>query len=142
MALWQVWGRRGIDGDPRAPKALTPARFRTLEAVFVELLDSPEDGRKAAENLDAFLADDPEQAAMMGLALVLLEHSPAGAFRPRRFCRLDRARRAEVLGSWQNSSLGLRRQIHTSLRQAARFIHFAQPATWAGTGYDGPWVGR
>ncbi len=142
FGLWQYWGRRLITSPAPTPRSLTPAQLRTLEAAFVELLDSPEDGRRAAADLDSFLADDPEQAARMGLALTLLEHAPAGPLRPRRFCRLDRARRAEVLVAWQDSRLGLRRQIHSSLRQAARFIHFARPETWAGTGYDGPWVGR
>ena len=142
VGLWQFWGRRRLAGPPPTAAALTPAQLRTLEAAFVELLDSPADGRRAAADLDAFLADDPEQAALMGLALTLLEHAPAGPLRARRFCRLDREGRAAVLLAWQDSRLGVRRQVHSSLRQAARFIHFARPETWADMGYDGPWVGR
>lgn len=144
FGLWHAWGRRPLGDDPTvaAARGLTPGQFRTLDAAFVELLEDGAAGRAAALVLDGFLAGDPDQAAQMGLALTILELAPGGPLRGRRFCRMSRAQRADVLRGWQRSRVGVRRQVHQALRQAARFIHFSQPEQWPAMGYDGPWIDR
>ncbi len=139
---WQLWGRRPIDADPRhAPKGLPPARYATLVAAFDVLLDSPRAGAIAAKELDAFLAGDgSEQAAELALALGVLEFAPGGVFDTRRFSALPREEARDLFEAWASSSVGVRRQIHSALRKAARFVWFDRPEAWGDLGYDGPWV--
>lgn len=55
---------------------------------------------------------------------------------------LDAPARVAALQDWSTSSLALRRQIYTSLRQLLLFHVFSDPATWPDSGYAGPWLGR
>ncbi len=139
---WQLWGRRPLQADPRhAPQGLAPAGYATLVAAFDILLDSPRAGARAAKELDAFLATDgADQVAELSLALTLLEMAPGGLLDVRRFSALPRDEARDLLESWATSPVGVRRQIHSALRKAARFIWFDRPEAWGDLGYDGPWV--
>jgi hypothetical protein len=139
---WQFWGRRPSDVATKdTPQALPPSRYATLVAAFDIFLDSPRAGRVAARELDAFLATDgADQVAELALALGVLEFAPGGVGDTRRFSRLPRDEARDLLEAWASSSLGVRRQIHSALRKAARFIWFDRPEAWGDLGYDGPWV--
>lgn len=139
---WQFWGRRPQGEPPRdAPKGLPPARYATLVAAFDIFLDSPRAGGIAARELDAFLAGDgADQAAELALALAVLEFAPGGLTDTRRFSALPRDEARDLLEAWAASSSEVRRQIHSALRKAARFIWFDRPEAWGDLGYDGTWV--
>ncbi len=138
---WQVWGRRPATFDVPAPRALPVARFATLITAFDVFLGDRDAAEAAAVELDLFLSGDgADQVAELSLALGLLEFAPGGFFDTRRFSALDRDAAAAVLEPWATSSLAVRRQIHSALRKAARFIWFNRPETWAQLDYDGPWV--
>jgi len=144
--LWQVGGRTLGESTTEyryKPVALSPAAFGALVAACRELLDDELAGFRTAESLDSYLGGTGLGAAKeMNLALTVLEYAPGGLLAATRFSRLPRADAAQVLRDWSRSGLGVRRQIHSALRQAARFIWFDRPEVWDAMGYDGPWVGR
>lgn len=138
---WQVWGRRPAARDVPSPRALASGRFATLVVAFDVLLADREAAEAAALELDSFLAGDgADQLAELSLALTLVEFAPGGFFDTRRLSALDRDAAAAVLEPWASSSLAVRRQIHSALRKASRFIWFNRPQTWDLLDYDGPWV--
>ncbi len=144
---WQLWGRRPASSGPArsgpsdAPQALPEGRYATLVAAFDILLDNPRAGAIAARELDAFLASDgQDQVAELALALGVLELAPGGIFDTRRFSALPRREARDLLEAWASSSIGVRRQIHSALRKAARFIWYDRPESWGDLGYDGPWI--
>lgn len=144
--FWQVGGRRLGSSTTKydySPVALSPAAFGALVAACRELLDDELAGFRSAEGLDAYLGTAGVAAAKeLNLALTLLEYAPAGPLTTRRFSRMPRERAAATLVAWSRSSIGVRRQIHSALRQASRFFWFDRPEAWAALDYDGPWVGR
>ncbi len=128
FAGWHAFGRRPVSDREKATLALALGAFLEDDAA----------GARAAAVLAESLDDD--QTEQLQLALNLLEFAPGGPLTATRFSRLDLGERAAVVQAWQGSRLGVRRQVAASLRQAARFIHFSDEATWAAIGYDGPWL--
>lgn len=135
-------GHRPLGAGPSP--FLGAAARRTLVCAFEAVLPTLEDAEIAADGVDGFLGQgDPVPAGQLWMALVLLEHTGGfGPLQPRRFSRLTLDERRAVLGSWQTSAVGLRRQVFAAVRKAATFAHYSRPDTWAAIGYDGPWVRR
>lgn len=94
-----------------------------------------------ARRVDAYLAqNDPALASGLAGALLLLEWLGGPlAGRLGRFSRMDAAGRAAVLEALPRS-FGLPRRVHGGLKQVCTFLFYAQPESWQGIGYDGPWV--
>jgi hypothetical protein len=62
--------------------------------------------------------------------------------KPKRFTRLSAAEQDAYLRGWMESSLGARRIVFRALKTLAALGYYAQPTSWEGIGYDGPWLGR
>jgi hypothetical protein len=60
----------------------------------------------------------------------------------KRFTRLAPAEKDAYLRGWMESSLGARRLVFRALKTLAALGYYATAASWAGIGYDGPWLGR
>jgi hypothetical protein len=94
--------------------------------------------------IDGLLADLPptsqDQARLM---LRVVEHGThLFDLKPRRFTRLGPAEQDAYLRGWMESTLGARRVIFRALKTLAALGYYAQTATFAEIGYDGPWIGR
>lgn len=134
------WGHRPL-GKPAESPFLGPSARGTLEASLEALLPDGAPFVAVAADVDRFLAGgDPVVGGQLILALGVLEHLGGGTFR--RFSRLGREERTAVLEGWRTSAFGPKRQIAEALRKVALFSWYAREETWAGIGYDGPWVGR
>lgn len=71
-------------------------------------------------------------------ALVFLDWYPLWHFKWRRFAHLDASERATLLDAMTTSDMATSRAVANSLRFVVLFFHYAHPATWPMTTYDGP----
>ena len=58
------------------------------------------------------------------------------------FHALPPAEQAAAVTDWASSSLSLRQQVFTALRQLLLAHAYADPVTWPAIDYTGPWLGR
>lgn len=133
-------GLRVFDADEHAVVAALAEAFVPEGGAFE--VGAPSVG--LAARIDAFLVHEPP-GVVSGLrsALGLVEWL-GGPFAGHlgRFSGLSLAARSEVLEALARSRLGLARAIFAGLKQLCLFVFYAQDASWAGVGYEGPWLGR
>lgn len=114
--------------------------------------------RAAAEALLPGVGVDPESIAVrldyelwavggaieedMRTVLQLLEHLTLLGGRVRRFTALDPEERLAYLESWRDSRFSVRRAAFNAIKSFVYFFAYADPATWAATGFPGPWPER
>jgi len=78
----------------------------------------------------------------MRTVLQLIERlTPLGG-RVRRFSELSPAERLAYLEGWKHSRFNLRRASFNAVKSFIYFFGYSDPATWAATGFPGPWPGR
>jgi hypothetical protein len=151
-ALLAVGGAVGLgawptneSARPRRPlRALDPRQFAVLAAVGARFLATvPQaDAIEVAHRVDAQMATEPaEVRADFGKLLVLFDNALAnlvfdGHAKP--FTRLSPAAQDDVLASWRDSHLALRRSGYGVLRKLTQAAWYAPPDGWADTGYPGP----
>lgn len=131
---------------PVGPAALDRRRFYVL-AALTEAMYPERDGAPAGlavgvpQRIDRelrFMA--PPQRAQLELALDVLEYGGIGAGWWGRFSRLAPERRLAGLEAMLSSRWITYRQVATALTQLVKGMYYADPATWAAIGYDGPWM--
>jgi hypothetical protein len=78
----------------------------------------------------------------MRTVLQLLERlTPLGGH-VRGFSELSPSERLAYLEGWQHSRFNLRRAGFNAVKSFIYFFGYSDPATWAATGFPGPWPGR
>ena len=78
----------------------------------------------------------------LDLLLQLIERlTPLGG-RLRRFSELNVEERLAYLDGWRRSRFNLRRASFNAVKAFVYFFAYSDPATWASTGFTGPWPGR
>jgi hypothetical protein len=129
----------------RPLRFLTRKEYAVVTQAAVRILGLSDDDRDSLGGfIDGLLAELPPtsqgQARMM---LRVVEHGThVFDLKPRRFTRLSPAEQDAYLRGWMESTLGARRVIFRALKTLAALGHYAQTASFAGIGYDGPWLGR
>ncbi len=121
-----------------------PYGTTTLTAAFEALLPVEADAAALAAGVEAFVRKgDPVLAGQLNAALVVLEHlGGAGPLTFRRFSRLPKSERLQIIDDWRASSTVTKRQIADAVRRTALFTWYSQPESWSSIGYEGPWVKR
>jgi hypothetical protein len=95
-----------------------------------------------ARRIDSLLVGEPP-AVLRGLvaALFAIEWAaPLATGRFARFSRLDAEARTAAVEALCRSRVALLRDVYAGLKQLCSFSFYAIDASWAATGYDGPWV--
>lgn len=87
---------------------------------------------------EEFFFADAAVRADMQTALTALEWLPVASGILHHFSTLPLGRRAEFVAQLVQSRFETPRSIANSLRVVVHFFHYAHPATWALSGYDGP----
>lgn len=129
---------------PRRPlRALTGRQFAVLAAVAGRFVTAPNvDTVEIAHRVDAQMATSPaEVRADFGNLLLLFDNALAGLVfdgRPQPFTRLSPQAQDDVLASWRDSRLAVRRSGYVVLRKLTQASWYAAPEAWAETGYPGP----
>lgn len=133
-----------IGSDGRPLLALSAAQARTLQAVADAVVPGGPgfpDARttQIVRRFDEELSFvSPSIQADLRAALGVLEFIPGAFGHFSRFSRLDLTDARAVLQAMDNSRSELLRAIGANVQLLSRFFYFAHPATWAATGYDGP----
>lgn len=125
-------------------KPLAPWERRVFTAAATAALDVPEFGTASLAAADRVVRWLPAgRRRMLRAFLVLLEFGGPGLrLRRSRFSSLSRSAAADLLAAWSEARPpGLRRGV-AGLRALAALAHYGTETSWAGIGYDGPWLGR
>lgn len=137
--------------SPDVPlRVLSPSELPILEAVADTFVPSggamPLGAREVglALRIDALVAGQGADMArgLRGALWITELASPLLAGRLGRFSRLDAAARHDCIAALAASDLALLREVYAGLKQACHFTFYAQDATWAALGYEGPWVAQ
>jgi hypothetical protein len=129
---------------PRKPlRALDERQFAVLAAVAARTVQAPNaDPLTIAERIDAQMAVSPVEVQKdFGKLLLLFDNALAGLVfdgRPKPFTHLSPAAQDDVLVSWRESRLLVRRSGYGVLRKLTQAAHYAAPEAWPDTGYPGP----
>lgn len=131
---------------PVGPIALDARRFHVLAALVAAMYpESPERPSGLAvgvpQRIDRelhFIA--PPTLRQVELALDILEYGGLAAGWFGRFSRLPAARRLSGIETMLNHRWITYRQVATALTQLVKGMYYADRATWATIGYDGPWL--
>lgn len=131
-------------------QALAASELAILEAVADTFV--PSGGAFAigarevdlARRIDAVAASQgPDVVRGLRGALWLVElASPLLLGRLTRFSKLSAADRTACVRALAGSRLVVARDVFAGLKQLCLFSFYTHDASWAATGYDGPWVGR
>lgn len=115
------------------------------ETLFGRMGDDFPDIEQArfGEHLRDFLTqlDAPTRDDLV-LLMRVVEWWPALTGRFARFSKLDLETRGRILDAWPDHWLGPLRMAATAIKLVFAPVYFADDATWAPIGYDGPWVDR
>ncbi len=148
-------GRRARYGSPSIPSraadgalllVLTEGEAQTLTAFAESVLPT---GAAAPSLADTHLIErfdeefffvDEAVRADMKMALGVLEWVPPLGGYFHRFSHMNLLTRTALVQSMMGSRLETSRAIANSLRFAVHFFYYAHPATWALSGYDGPFA--
>ena len=141
---------RLFTGDPLAPGevalGLTPHGLHVARAL-VEALLPEEEGFPAGVSLGVHQRLDEEAWAAPPLvrediqsALMLIEHAPLLLGYGGRMSRLPVARRLEAFEALLQHKARLVVAAASSVRQMIYAFYYAHPGSWAGMGYQGPFV--
>ncbi len=140
--------RAGADGPvPAGLKVLGPRTYRTLVAVADAICPGGKGLPAAnvlgvAEKVDAVLDRmAPEDAEQVVLALGIVENALTGFLlegRTTPLSRLDGAAVAVSLRGWSRARLNPQRTIFKALRGLCVTAYYADPRTFAASGYPGP----
>ncbi len=131
---------------PEGPAALDARRFFVLAALVEAMYPARAEGPSGLsvgvpQRIDReiwFMA--PLLRAQLELALDVLEYGGLAAGWWGRFSRLAPERRLRGLEAMLNHRFTVLRQVATALTQLVKGMYYADPAVWAGIGYDGPWM--
>lgn len=129
----------------RPLRFLTRKEYAVVTQAAVRILGLPDEARdELGAFIDGLLADlPPTSKGQARLMLRVVEHGThLFDLKARRFTRLAPADQDAYLRGWMESTLGARRVIYRALKTLAALGYYAQPASFAGIGYDGPWLGR
>jgi hypothetical protein len=131
----------------RALKVLDEGAFSVLAAV-ADQMGPAEDGWPSAweigvpEDIDELLSVmHPGDAADVVAALNLLENAAAGLLldgRTQTFTASDSEAQAHILDTWRRSDITLRRTAFRALHKLCNAAYYANPSTYAMSGYPGP----
>ncbi len=124
---------------------LTRKEYAVVTQAAVRILGLPDDARASLGGfIDGLLADlPPTSQSQARLMLRVVEHGThLFDLKSRRFTRLAPPEQDAYLRGWMESTLGARRVIFRALKTLAALGYYAQPASFADIGYDGPWLGR
>lgn len=131
-----------ISHDPARLKLLSPRQEAVVTAAARVMAGPSAEAAYGAgvwdpaADIDALLGHlAPDQAKMLGFALLLLEESTWSA---RGFSGLERAEQEQVLLAWSSSGLALKRSVWGFLHSAAASSWSGSQAGWALLGYPGP----
>lgn len=129
----------------RSLRFLTRKEYAIVTQAAVRILGLPDEAREDIGGfIDGLLADlPPTSQGQARLMLRVVEHGThLFDLKPRRFTRLSPAEQDAYLRGWMESTLGARRVIFRALKTLAALGYYAQTTSFAGIGYDGPWLGR
>ncbi len=129
----------------RELKFLTRKEYAVVTAAAVRILGLGDEARDEIGGfIDGLLVDlPPTSQSQARLMLRVVEHGThLFDLKPRRFTRLAPAEQDAYLRGWMESTLGARRIIFRALKTLAALGYYAQTSSFAGVGYDGPWLGR
>ncbi len=124
---------------------LTRKEYAVVTQAAVRILGLPDEAREDIGGfIDGLLADlPPTSQGQARLMLRVVEHGThLFDLKPHRFTRLSPAEQDAYLRGWMESTLGARRVIFRALKTLAALGYYAQTTSFAGVGYDGPWLGR
>jgi hypothetical protein len=138
-----VWPTDKRARPRRALVALDERQFAILAAVAGRMVQVPgADPIEIAHRVDAQMAAAyPEARSDFTKLLLLVDNALAGLLldgRPKPFTRLGPATQDDVLVSWRESRLVVRRSGYAVLRKLTQAAHWGAPEAWAETGYPGP----
>ena len=131
---------------PVGPAALDLRRFFVLAALVEAMYPARSAGPSGLavgvpQRIDReiwFMA--APQRAQLELALDVLEYGGLASGWWGRFSRLTPERRLRGLDAMLSHRWTTLRQVATALTQLVKGMYYADPAVWAGIGYDGPWM--
>ncbi len=84
---------------------------------------------------------DPALREQLGWLLWLFDWGPPVlALRMGRFRSLEPTQQDEYIRGWAESRFELRRLGFRALKNVSMLGYYTQDRTWAGIGYDGPWI--
>jgi hypothetical protein len=129
----------------RTLRFLTRKEYAVVTQAAVRILGLPDEAREDIGGfIDGLLAElPPTSQGQARLMLRVVEHGThLFDLKPRRFTRLSPADQDAYLRGWMESTLGARRVIFRALKTLASLGYYAQTSSFAGVGYDGPWLGR
>ncbi|MEB2284353.1 MAG: hypothetical protein B6D46_04640 [Polyangiaceae bacterium UTPRO1] len=129
----------------RSLRFLTRKEFAVVTQAGVRILGLPDSARESlGGSIDGLLVDlPPTSQSQARLMLRVVEHGTIlFDLKPRRFTRLTPVEQDAYLRGWMESTLGARRVIFRALKALAALGYYAQTASFAEIGYDGPWIGR
>lgn len=141
-ALPSVGRAEELDAWEGQPFAVALAIAETLFGRMGDEFPSIEDAR-FADHLRDFLTqlDQPTRDDLV-LLMRVVEWWPVLTGYFARFHTLDLKTRGRILDAWPDHWLGPLRMAATAIKLVFAPIYFADDATWAPIGYDGPWVDR
>ena len=148
IALASLLPGCGRAADARARedlRSLTDAEYATVRAAAEALLLGGADVDPAgiAQRIDYELwAVGGAIQEDMRTVLQLLERLTFLGGRVRRFSELEPEERLAYLHTWRDSRFNLRRASFNAVKSFVYFFAYSDPATWAMTGFPGPWPGR
>ena len=132
---------------PPGLKVLSARSWTVLDAISDVMCPGGEGRPTAGELGVAALVDaqlstmHPADAADFNRVLLLLDNALVGLIfdgRPRHFADAPSDVRAQILASWRDSRLLVRRQAYKALRGLVMATYWAQPGTYGWSGYPGP----
>lgn len=129
----------------RSLRFLTRKEYAVVTQAAVRILGLPDEERESLGGfIDGLLANlPPTSQSQARLMLRVVEHGThLFDLKPRRFTRLTPAEQDAYLRGWMESTLGARRVIFRALKTLAALGYYAQSASFAAIGYDGPWLDR
>jgi Gluconate 2-dehydrogenase subunit 3 len=138
-----AWPTKKTYRPTRPLKVLDEREFAILAAVAARTVGAPgADPVEITHGCDlALTCNAPDAQKEFKQLLGLFENALAGLILDGHlgaFTGLSPEKQDAVLAGWRDSGVAVRRTGYTALRKLTQAAHYANPATWAQVGYNGP----